>query len=631
MIKLSNVQMIRGSRPLLDDANLVIHRSQRIGMIGRNGCGKSTFFQLLAGNFGVEEGNVSMPGSLRCSMMAQETPARSRTALDFVIDAHTEYRALEQEIIQTEQIGDGSKLAALHAKMDALDGYDITHRAEILLSGLGFSSEQFRNTVASFSGGWRVRLNLAVALLCPSDLLLLDEPTNHLDLEATVWLENWLQRYQGTLLLISHDRSFLDAVVDHIIHFDGLKLIPYKGNYSEFERLRAQKLSLQQAMYEKQQKRREQIESFVRRFRYKDSKARQAQSRLRELQRMQDIAPAHVDSPFSFQFRRADKYPSFLTQVENLSIGFTSVLVEGINLSLQSDTRVGLLGFNGSGKSTLLKVLAGQMAPLQGELQNSRNLKIGYYAQHQVDDLDTSSSARRIIQKLDDERSEQEIRDFLGGFNFDNSRVEEPVGNFSGGEKARLALARIVWQKPNLLLLDEPTNHLDLEMVHALTVALQQYQGGMILVSHDRHLLTNTVDQFWSIHQGRFSEFRGNISDYEQWLRQTSAETQPPNEGKPDRPGANKKKIRQDAANRRLQLAPLRKQNKVLEAQLETLHQELSGIDRSLADVNLYAGEEKDRLNSLVQRQAAVRRDLRRKEEEWLAAQEALQLASLAS
>jgi len=627
MIKLSNVQIIRGARPLLDEANLVIHRGQRIGVIGRNGCGKSTLFQLLAGNFDAEKGDVKLPGSLRCSMMAQETPACGRTALEFVIDAHQEYRALEQKIVQTEKTGDGRKLATLHDEMDALDGYSITHRAEILLSGLGFSSEQFQHPVSSFSGGWRVRLNLAAALLCPSDLLLLDEPTNHLDLEATFWLENWLQRYQGALLLISHDRSFLDAVIDNIVHFDSLKLIAYKGNYSEFERLRAQKLALQQAMYEKQQKRREQIESFVRRFRYKDSKARQAQSRLRELQRMQDIAPAHVDSPFSFRFRRADKYPSFLTRVENLSIGFASALVEGINLSLHSDTRIGLLGFNGSGKSTLLKVLAGQLAPLQGELQNSRNLKIGYYAQHQVDDLDTASSARRIIQKLDKERSEQEIRDFLGGFNFDNSRVEEPVGNFSGGEKARLALARIVWQKPNLLLLDEPTNHLDLEMAHALTVALQQYQGGMILVSHDRHLLTNTVDRFWSIHQGRFSEFRGNISDYEQWLRQSSAETRPPTDVKPDRQRANKKKMRQKAANQRRQLAPLRKQNKVLEAQLESLHQELSGIDRSLADVSLYAGEQQERLNSLLQRQAAARKDLHRKEEEWLAAQDALQLA----
>ncbi|MFT4863195.1 MAG: ATP-binding cassette subfamily F protein 3, partial [Pseudohongiellaceae bacterium] len=440
MISFLNLTLMRGQQLLLNNTSLVVHNGERCGVIGRNGSGKTSLFKSITGEIPLEEGSINLPSGLRWSVMEQETPGVDRTALEFVIDAHKEYRRIEAAIAQAEASHNDNALASLHGQMETIDGYDIKYRAEQLLSGLGFSVAQFVNGVGSFSGGWRVRLNLAAALMCPSDLLMLDEPTNHLDLEATVWLESWLKRYEGTILVISHDRTFLDTVTDHIISFEGDQLSSYKGNYSAYEKQRAERMALQQALFAKQQKRRSEIEDFVRRFKAKASKAKQAQSRLKELNRMQDIAPAHVDSPFRFQFHALDHLPSQLVSVEDLSIGFASPLLSKLTWSVQADARIGLLGFNGSGKSTLLKVLAGGLAPLAGEVSNAKKLRIGYYAQHQVDELDMRATPLQTVRRADPALGEQEARDFLGGFDFRGLRVDEEIGIFSGGEKARLAL-----------------------------------------------------------------------------------------------------------------------------------------------------------------------------------------------
>ena len=630
MISLNNIMLMRGSQTLLRNVSLVIHKGQRTGVIGRNGCGKTSLFKALSGDIALEEGGIEMPNGLRRSSMAQETPGSSRSALDFVLDAHVDFRRLEESIKQAEESGNDLLLAELFGKLEEIDGYDITHRAERLLSGLGFAVDEFERPVSNFSGGWRVRLNLAAALMCPSDLLMLDEPTNHLDLEATVWLEQWLQGYQGTLLLISHDRTFLDSVINNVISFDNGGLDSYKGNYSSYEKQRAERMALQQALYVKQQRRKSEIQDFVRRFSAKATKAKQAQSRLKELHRMEDIAPAHVDSPFRFQFPELDEPSSYLMQMDSLSIGFDKPLVDKIELNIRSESRFGLLGFNGSGKSTLLKILSGQMQQLDGDIIRSKKLKIGYFAQHQVDELDQQATPIELIQNEEGYATEQQIRDYLGGFDFRGARVSETIKNFSGGEKARLALAKVAWQKPNLLLLDEPTNHLDLEMCHALTVALQSYQGAMVVVSHDRHLLVNTVDEFYSIHKGVFAEFKGDLNDYEKWLstqtfsdfdakaetvEATSAAAQP-------KLKLDKKEKRQQAADRREKLAPLNKQERRLEAEIEKIQSKLAKIESSLADENIYLEENKNDLNALIQEQGALKSKLASNEEEWLEIQE---------
>ena len=638
MISFASISLMRGPQLLINNASLAFGEGQRIGVIGRNGCGKSSLFKALAGELSLDKGEIKMPVGLRLSTMAQETPGSERSALDFVIDAHTRFRKLERELEVAEQRNDDNTLVRLHSEMELIDGYDIKHRAERLLSGLGFNTGQFDDEVSTFSGGWRVRLNLAAALMCPSDLLLLDEPTNHLDLEATVWLEQWLQRYQGTLLMISHDRSFLDATINQVISFENGSLQLYKGNYSAYEKLRAEKLALQQAMYEKQKRRQSEIEDFVRRFRAKASKAKQAQSRLKELNRMQDIAPAHVDSPFQFRFPELDQLPDFLMNIEKMAIGFDHPLSENINLAIRSESRIGLLGYNGSGKSTLLKTLAGKLPALAGTTNPARKLRIGYYAQHQVDELPIQATpVEAVLAVCENPRavSVQQIRDYLGGFDFRGARVDEPIENFSGGEKARLALARVTWQKPNLLLMDEPTNHLDLDMCHALTVALQEFQGAIIIVSHDRHLLMNTVDEFYSIHRGRFEEFKGSLSDYENWLRSNSSEAEPNtspnnNNGPADSEKTgiekvSKKQQRQQAAAKREELAPLRNKVKQLEKEMESTQKTLAKIEDRLADESLYDEARKSDLTDLLQQQGQMKSLLEETEEQWLEAQERLE------
>ena len=631
MISLNNISLMRGNQLLIADSSLTLSGGQRTGIIGRNGAGKTSLFKALEGDIPLEQGAIEVPNGLRTSTMSQETPGSQRSALEFVIDADTAYRTLERGLQQAELDDDHAAMARLHNELDNIEGYSIRNRAEQLLSGLGFSTDLFDQPVSRFSGGWRVRLNLAAALMCPSDLLMLDEPTNHLDLEATVWLEQWLQRYPGTLLIISHDRSFLDTVIEQVVSFEGNRLVAYTGNYSAFEKLKAERLAQQQAMYEKQQRRRTEIENFVRRFRAKASKATQAQSRLKELDRMQDIAPAHIDSPFSFRFADHDQLPDFLMQVEQLSIGFAEPLVERINLSIRADTRIGLLGFNGSGKSTLLKVLSEQHPPLAGEITRARKLKVGYYAQHQVDELNQQSTPFELIQQLDPKASAQEIRNYLGGFDFKGERINEQISVFSGGEKARLALARIVRSQPNLLLMDEPTNHLDLDMVHALTVALQHYSGALIIVSHDRHLLGNTVDAFYSIRKGVFAEFKGDLKDYEKWLgKQESASYKLEERTATTRAGTtshklDKKHLRQEAAAKREREAPMRKREKQLERKMDDLNSKLQSLETQLSDSTLYDDSNKKQLKDLLQRQGELKTQLADIEEAWMEVLEQLQ------
>jgi ATP-binding cassette subfamily F protein 3 len=618
MISLSNATLMRGELVLLSNTNLSIHNGQKIGVIGRNGSGKSSLFATLLGQLALDQGELSMPEGTRCAHMRQETEASSASALNFVIDGDQQFRRIEAQLAEAELAEDGARIAQWHSEMDKIGGYDIRFRAMQLLSGLGFSAEQFERPVASFSGGWRIRLNLAAALMAPSDLLLLDEPTNHLDLEATLWLEQWLNRYQGTLLIISHDRSFLDHVIAYVVSVEQQKLTLYRGNYSSFEIQRAERLAQEQAMLEKQQRRVAEIEDFVRRFRAKATKARQAQSRLKELDRMQLIAPAHIDSPFYFEFPKPERLPTELIAVEKVSVGYDHPLVSNIRLTVRDTTRIGLLGFNGCGKSTLLRTIAGELSPLGGEIRNSKFLQVGYFAQHQVDVLDQTASPMLLIQRMDPTAREQSVRDFLGGFDFRGDRITETIANFSGGEKARLALAIVVWQKPNLLLLDEPTNHLDLEMRHALTVALQGFEGALVVVSHDRHLLGNTVDEFYSIHNGRCQEFEGDLHDYEKWMQENSKSSTGTAVAVDDDKKGDRKEQRQQAAAQRQQLAPLRNEIKKLEQQMEKAHKQLAEVEDLLADATLYEEARKAQLTELLLKQAKLKTGCESLEEQWL-------------
>lgn len=626
MIKLEALSLQRGSKPLLEEADAVFHPRQKVAIIGANGTGKSSLFQLLLGQLPIDHGELKIPRDWRIAHMAQEISTVERQALDYIIDGDSQLRSIESQLVEAEATEDHQKLALLHQQLDNIDGYNARVRAEQLMQGLGFAITDVDKPVSSFSGGWRIRLNLAQALMCPSDLLLLDEPTNHLDIDATLWLEQWLQSYQGTLLLISHDRDFIDSVCEQITHIEHRKLTSYRGNYSAFEQQRAERLAQQQANFEKQQRRVEEIHRFVSRFRAKATKARQAQSRLKELQRMELIAPAHIDSPFDFSFPEPERFSDPLLNLSHADLGYASnAIVRKLNLSIHPGSRIGLLGANGAGKSTLIKSLSGELALLAGERVTGEHLKLGYFSQHQMEALDLQASPALHLQRISPKATEQAIRNFLGGFNFKGDMALESIQNFSGGEKARLALAIVVWQKPNLLLLDEPTNHLDLEMCHALTVALQAFNGAVILVSHDRHLLRNTVDQLLLVHDGQAENFDGDLQDYSRWLLKGSSKKTSTGTHKQESESIDRKQQRQLAAEQRKQRQPLKNSIKTLEKNMDRNSQLLEKLEQELSDNQIYEEANREKLQLLLQQQGQLKQQDQELEEQWLALNEALE------
>ncbi|HZE61307.1 MAG TPA: ATP-binding cassette domain-containing protein [Burkholderiales bacterium] len=636
MIRLSQVTLRRGTKTLLEGADVALNPGDRIGLIGANGSGKTSLFALLRDEIHADKGEADFPKQWRVAYVAQETPALDRPALEYAIDGDTTLRGLEAELAAAETANDGHKIGELHAALGDAGAYTVRSRAEQLLHGLGFSREQTAEPVASFSGGWRMRLNLAQALMCPSDLLLLDEPTNHLDLDAIIWLEDWLRRYAGTLLVVSHDRDFLDGVVNVVVHIDSKKLRRYSGNYSAFETQRAATVVLAAAQHEKQQRERAHLESFIERFRAKATKARQAQSRMKMLAKMEELAPLHVSAPFSFEFRDPLRAPNPLLVLEEVDAGYPEkTVLEGITFSLQSDERIGLLGVNGAGKSTLIKTIAGALKPLSGEATFNKGLEIGYFAQHQVEMLRDDQSPLWHLLKVSPGVREQDLRNYLGSFNFPGDMATDAIEHFSGGEKARLALALIVWQRPNLLLLDEPTNHLDLETREALTVALAQFEGTLILVSHDRHLLRATTDRFLIVADGRLAPFDGDLDDYRDWLFRTKLapeeqSAQLPEAKKPaPAPAADQRaQKRREAEERQRQSAarkPLESRLKRVDERMAKLSAQKAAIDARLADPGIYGEDRKETLKTLILDQAYAARELEQLEAEWLELQHKLE------
>ncbi len=632
MIYFENVTLRRGKKVLFKDFTLTIHAKDKIGITGANGTGKSSLFAMILGQLEEDKGEYRAKSNVLLSHVAQETPALDTSAVDYVMLGDEELSLLEKDIAQAELNHDGLKLSALHERMDTIGGYQARARAGQLMSGLGFKTEQEGSAVSSFSGGWRMRLNLAQALMCRSDVLLLDEPTNHLDLEAVLWLEKWLKNYQGALLLISHDREFLDQSVTTIAHLEQEEIKMYSGNYSAFEVRRAEQLALQQSSYEKQQREVEHMNSFITRFKAKATKAKQAQSRIKALERMQMIAPAHVDSPFAFAFEGTGFMPNPLMQLQKTFFGYNETpILENISLSLLPNDRIGLLGPNGAGKSTLIKLMAAELKAVKGHVVESKGLRIGYFAQHQLEQLDVKASPIQHLFTINPELSEKEARLFLGGFAFHGDMALETIAGFSGGEKARLVLALLVYQKPNLLLMDEPTNHLDLDMRLALTVALQTFEGAMVLVSHDRHLLRTVCDDLWLVANQKVEPFKGDLDDYARWLNEQRLTEQGDEAGQRESSGehsqAARKTKRKDDAERRKALQPLRNKVKKLEQQLEKLQAREAELNASLADASLYEESAKARLLTLTSEHSQVKQQLDDVEEEWMMLSEELELA----
>ena len=633
MIVFSNLSLKRGQTELLENASATINPKQKVGLVGKNGCGKSSLFALLKKELTPEGGEVNYPANWRVSWVNQETPALDISAIDYVIQGDREYCRLRQELNLANERNDGNAIARIHGQLETLDAWTIQSRAASLLHGLGFSQEETTQPVKAFSGGWRMRLNLAQALLCPSDLLLLDEPTNHLDLDAVIWLERWLVQYQGTLVLISHDRDFLDPIVTKILHIENQNLNEYTGDYSSFEVQRATKLAQQTAMYRQQQQKISHLQKYIDRFKAKATKAKQAQSRMKALERMELIAPAYVDNPFTFEFRPPQSLPNPLMMIEQASAGYGSgesavEILSKIKLNLVPGSRIGLLGKNGAGKSTLIKLLAGELTALSGTVQLAKGVQLGYFAQHQLDTLRADESALWHMQKLAPEQTEQQVRDYLGSFAFHGDKVNQAVKSFSGGEKARLVLALIVWQRPNLLLLDEPTNHLDLDMRQALTEALVDYEGSLVVVSHDRHLLRNTVEEFYLVHDKKVEEFKGDLEDYQKWLSEqnsTSENKVSEKVGDNENSVQNRKEQKRREAELRQQTAPLRKKITQLEEKMNKFSSELASIENQLGDAELYSVENKEKLTALLAQQVDVKKALDDVEMEWMAAQEELE------
>jgi ATP-binding cassette subfamily F protein 3 len=660
MIRFLNVSLMRGTKPLLQDVDLTLNPGDKIGLIGANGAGKSSLFAMLRNELHPDQGEIDFPAKWRMAYVAQETPPLERCALDYAIDGDTTLRKLEADLAYLESqpatTENGIAIGNIYSALADADAYTVQSRGEQLLLGLGFTLDQMQQPIVSFSGGWRMRLNLAQALMCPSDLLLLDEPTNHLDLDAIIWLEDWLKRYPGTLIIISHDRDFLDEIVNVIVHIDECKLKRYSGNYSGFERQRAAQMILAAGALAKQQRQRAHLESFVNRFKAQASKARQAQSRMKALEKMEELAPLRAAAEFSFEFREPLAAPNPLLVMEDVNAGYPildehgdrvsdKVIVSGIKFSLQIGQRIGLLGVNGAGKSTLIKTIAGEIAPLTGDATLGKGLSIGYFAQHQVEMLRHDESPLWHLAKIAPTTREQELRNFLGGFNFPGNMVTSSIRPFSGGEKARLALALIVWQRPNLLLLDEPTNHLDLETREALTMALAQFEGTLVVVSHDRHLLRATTDQFIIVADGKLQPFDGDLDDYKDWLFQTKlgkGTTVLPAAGKENKtafPTASavapptaplvEKKDKKLEAEQRQKLAALKKpiENKIkhLEVQIAKRNEQKADVDAKLGEASVYEAANKAKLKTLLADQSFYKKDLATLEAEWLELQEQLE------
>ena len=618
MIVLRALQLRRGVKVLFQDASLTFNHGQKIGVTGANGSGKSSLFALLLGELHQDAGDLEIQPGLVVAHVAQETPSTDQLAIEYVLDGDAELRQLERDLAAAEQAHNGTRIAELHEDLHRVGGYAARARAAQLMHGLGFVDAEIERPVEQFSGGWRVRLNLARALMCRSDLLLLDEPTNHLDLDAIVWLEQWLSGYQGTLLMISHDREFLDTVANAICHIEGQRIRLYAGNYSAFETQRAMQLSQQQATYVKQQREIAHLQSFVDRFKAQATKARQAQSRIKALARMEKIAAAHVDTPFEFAFRKPASQSDPMLNLDGVDAGYGDVTVlSGIRMTLRPGERIGLLGRNGAGKSTMMKLLAGALTPLAGHRVEGKGLQIGYFAQHQVEQLRPDESALWHLTRLSPRTREQDLRDFIGGFNFHGDQATEPVGPMSGGEKSRLALALIVWQRPNLLLLDEPTNHLDLEMRHALTLGLQDYEGALVLVSHDRSLLRATADELWLVDEGKVVEYDGDLEDYARRLRVKEQGEVPGAEPAVSR--KEQKRLEAEERNRRFaQRKPLEARIRFAEKEIETLGAEKLRIEKMIAAPDMYGEARKDDLKRCLLEQARIAKKLQGAEERWM-------------
>jgi ATP-binding cassette subfamily F protein 3 len=625
MIQFSDVSLMRGSKVLLRDANAVVYPGHKAGLIGANGCGKSTLFALIKGELHTEQGDFNIPKNWQIVSVAQETPAVERSALDYVIDGDKQYRKLQAQLATAEEAHNGEQIALLHGSLEQVGAYDIDARASTILAGLGFANDVMKNPVSAFSGGWRMRLNLAQALLCHSDLLLLDEPTNHLDLDAVIWLEKWLQRYTGTLMLISHDKSFLDSTVNEIISVESQQLVSYTGNYDAYEKQRAERLRLQSLQYSKQQDQIAHLESFINRFGAKASKAKQAQSRVKQLAKMETLLPVMAASEFSFKFFTPPKLPNPLIKMEQVKVGYgDTIILEKLHLNLVPGSRIGLLGKNGAGKSTLIKLLAGEISPIEGLYETSAGLRIGYFAQHQLEFLRGEDSPIAHMQRLDKKATEQSLRDYLGGFGFRGDNALSKVEPMSGGEKARLVLALTVYQKPNLLLLDEPTNHLDLDMRHALNIALQGFEGAMVLISHDRFLLTSVCDDFYLVDSKQVQAFDGDLDDYKDWIlkgdKGTSVESDKTTV-KPDR-----KNIKRLEAEFRQATKPLRKSIEQHEKTMTAAQTKLEALEQQLGDTELYNAENKTQLKQVLTEQANHKSTLEEAEMYWLDAQEELEI-----
>jgi ATP-binding cassette subfamily F protein 3 len=635
MIYINNLEIMRGTTTLLQEATATIYPHKRVGLVGRNGCGKSTLFAAIKGELAPENGEIIVPSGWVISSVAQETPGLDRSAVDYVMDGDKKYRSLQRKMQDAEEKHNGMAIAEIHSELENIGAYTIKSRAETLLTGLGFSREEYTKPVKNFSGGWRMRLNLAQALLCPSDLLLLDEPTNHLDLDTVIWLEDWLKNYQGTLIIISHDRDFLDNICTHIIHMENQKLNMYTGNFSGFEEERAQKIKLQQALYEKQQAQLSHLQAFVDKFRYKATKAKQAQSRLKAMEKMERIVLAHYDSPFSFEFRDSPELPQTLVRMEKLNAGYPDkTVLTDVKINLVPGSRIGLLGRNGAGKSTFIKTIAGILPPLGGTVEIAKGIRVGYFAQHQLEYLDDEGTPLSHLTRLAENHKELELRSFLGGFGFSGDKALDMVRHFSGGEKARLVLALIVWQRPNLLLLDEPTNHLDLNMREAIILALSDFKGALIVVSHDRHLLKTTTNEFYLVSEGRVSQFNGDLDDYHDYLIELDKKTEQlrkeqtksQNELKTNQKTSFKSKEQKKLeAEFREKLRPLKKEIENLDKKMTQLTSEKEQLEKRLADENLYSAEHKEELQQILLKQSQVTSELEEAEMMWMEKSEFLE------